>query len=44
MYLALFRLTDGEEGIEELDHWLRSVQVRLPIASVNIKFLEHTMY
>jgi hypothetical protein len=27
MYLALFRLTDGEEGIEELEQWLRSVQV-----------------
>ena len=29
MYLALFRLTDGEEGIEELEQWLRIVQVRM---------------
>ena len=27
MYLALYRLTDGEEGIEELEKWLTSVQV-----------------
>ena len=27
MYLALFRLTDGEKGIDELEQWLRNVQV-----------------
>lgn len=27
MYLALFRLCDGEAGIEELEQWLRNVQV-----------------
>ena len=29
LYLALFGLTDGEEGIEELEPWLRSVQVNI---------------
>ena len=29
MYLALFRLIDGEKGIDELEPWLRSVQVVL---------------
>ena len=29
MYLALFRLIDGEKGIEELEPWLRNVQVVL---------------
>ena len=28
LYLALFRLTDGEEGIRELDPWLRNVKVQ----------------
>ena len=27
LYLALFRLTDGQEGIRELDPWLRNVKV-----------------
>ena len=27
MYLALFRLIDGEKGIDELDKWLKSVKV-----------------
>ncbi len=27
MYMALYRLKDGEAGIDELDQWLRNVQV-----------------
>jgi GTPase SAR1 family protein len=27
LYLALFRLTDGVQGVEELKPWLRNVQV-----------------
>jgi GTP-binding protein EngB required for normal cell division len=27
MYLALFRLHDGEKGINELEEWLRNVKV-----------------
>jgi serine/threonine protein kinase len=30
LYLALFRLTDGKEGIRELDPWLRNVKLRAP--------------
>ena len=29
LYLALFRLKDGIEGVRELGPWLRNVQVRL---------------
>ena len=29
IYLALFRLSDGEEGIDELEPWLRNVQVKM---------------
>ena len=28
LYLALFRLTDGSNGVNELEPWLRNVQVR----------------
>lgn len=31
MYLALFRLTDGIKGIEELEEWLRTVQVYIAL-------------
>ena len=27
LYLAVFRLTDGPSGVDELDPWLRNVQV-----------------
>ena len=27
LYLAVFRLSDGSEGIDELDPWLRNIQV-----------------
>ena len=27
LYLAIFRLSDGMDGIDELDPWLRNVQV-----------------
>ena len=29
MYMALYRLIDGEDGIEELNQWLRNVQVSM---------------
>lgn len=29
LYLALFRLSDGEDGINELEPWLRNVQVHI---------------
>lgn len=36
LYLALFRLSDGNEGINELDQWLRSVQVKYMHVYVHI--------
>ena len=29
LYLAVFRLTDGPSGVDELDPWLRNVQVSM---------------
>ena len=31
LYLALFRLKDGSDGVNELEPWLRNVQVRIHI-------------
>ena len=33
LYLAVFRLTDKEEGVYELETWLRNVQVNHKIAN-----------
>jgi serine/threonine protein kinase/ankyrin repeat protein/GTPase SAR1 family protein len=30
LYLAMFRLTDGDEGVNELESWLRNIQLRAP--------------
>ena len=40
LYLAVFRLSDGDDGVNELEPWLRNVQVCL-VKLISTSFLSH---